>query len=332
MANLFDYGKKELTQDAFLMWILVNYNCNDDLELKHASRKLIEKLADIPESEEIIDISLKPQLYKIDIVAVITTKNDKYYLFVEDKVNSCEHNQLNRYNQNIKQHEKEAIIKKVFYKTHNINNDEQERIINADWKEISFKEINDFWYKFKDAKNIILSQYAKHVNKLWEDSNNGNKPENNDSIPAWNSYFEKKIIPEIKDICNVSNREFRGLYAYLRIEPFRPGEPNKETLMPYLEIRSRDCTNNNFRATILMYGVEKDSNNNPKGLNEIRDIIRSHEYKNIFKGDYGEKHNKQVAHTFKDNKHFKVKTDEEFINLCKEVINEYLEIVSFWKE
>ena len=238
MTNLFDYGKKELTQDAFLMWILVNYNCNDDLELKHASRKLIEKLTDIPESEEIIDISLKPQLYKIDIVAVITTKNDKYYLFIEDKVNSCEHNQLNRYNQNIKKHEKEAIIKKVFYKTHTINNDEQERIINADWKEISFKEINDFWYKFKDAKNIILSQYAKHVNKLWEDSNNGNKPENNDSIPAWNSYFEKKIIPEIKDICNVSNREFRGLYAYLRIEPLRPGEPNKETLMPYLEIVS----------------------------------------------------------------------------------------------
>ena len=35
MASLFDYGKKELTQDAFLMWILVNYNCNDDLELNH---------------------------------------------------------------------------------------------------------------------------------------------------------------------------------------------------------------------------------------------------------------------------------------------------------
>ena len=35
MKNLFNYAKKELTQDAFLMWILDNYNCTDDLELKH---------------------------------------------------------------------------------------------------------------------------------------------------------------------------------------------------------------------------------------------------------------------------------------------------------
>lgn len=30
MENLFNYATKELSQDAFLMWLMANYNCEED--------------------------------------------------------------------------------------------------------------------------------------------------------------------------------------------------------------------------------------------------------------------------------------------------------------
>lgn len=30
MENLFNYATKELSQDAFLMWLTANYNCEED--------------------------------------------------------------------------------------------------------------------------------------------------------------------------------------------------------------------------------------------------------------------------------------------------------------
>ena len=43
MENLFNYATKELSQDAFLMWLMANYNCEEDNQLKYASRKFICK-------------------------------------------------------------------------------------------------------------------------------------------------------------------------------------------------------------------------------------------------------------------------------------------------
>ena len=34
MENLFNYATKELSQDAFLMWLMANYNCEEDKQLK----------------------------------------------------------------------------------------------------------------------------------------------------------------------------------------------------------------------------------------------------------------------------------------------------------
>lgn len=105
----------------------------------------------------------------------------------------------------------------------------------------------------------------------------------------------------------------------------RPLNRGKE-LMPYLEIRSRDCVNNQFIARILMHKV--DYNKHKNGLEEIRKIILEREKNNIFKGNYGEKKNKQVARTIK-NKYY-AETDNQFVDLCKKVINEYNEIIKFW--
>lgn len=330
MENLFNYATKELSQDAFLMWLMANYNCEEDKQLKDVSRKFICKLFEINNiyinDDEILNAEVYPQENKIDIYAIIDIKDKgKYGVFIEDKTSSFEHNQLVKYNkniENIKNRDKLDYVLKIFYKSHLIDNEERKRINDAKWKEFSFDEIYNFFGKYMDANNIILSQYANYVINLYLSSFNVEKPKDNNLI-AWASYFENVIKPRIVGICDVwivENRQYG--YTYMCMRPLNRGKE----LMPYLEIRSRDCVNNQFVARILMYDV--DYNKHKNGLEEIRNIILEREKNNIFKGNYGKKKNKQVAHTIKNN--YYAETDNQFTDLCKKVINEYIEIIKFW--
>ena len=318
MENLFNYATKELSQDAFLMWLMANYNCEEDKQLNDASRKFICKLFEINNVDinenDILNVEVYPQENKIDIYVIIDVQDKgKYGVFIEDKTSSFEHNQLVKYNnniENIKNRDKLNYVLKIFYKSHLID------------KEFSFDEIYNFFGKYMDANNIILFQYANYVINLYLSSFNVEKPKDNNLI-AWASYFENVIKPRIVGICDawiVENRQYG--YTYMCMRPLNRGKE----LMPYLEIRSRDCVNNQFMARILMHRV--DYNKHKNGLEEIRKIILEREKNNIFKGNYGEKKNKQVAHTIKNN--YYAETDNQFIDLCKKVIDEYNEIVKFW--
>lgn len=325
--NLFDYAKKELSQDGFLMWLIDSYN-DENEEIRNVSRSFIEFLTGISKNEKIVEVWVKPQWCKIDVTAFITTdKKEKVGLFIEDKTMSSEHNQLDRYNhsiENIESWEKGKLTKivKVYYKTSAIEEWESKKVNDAGWKECIFSDINNFWKKYQNSSNLIIKQYAQHVCKLYNDSNSISIPKDN-NIVAWKSYFSKVIFPIFKDkvSCWVSTTRYN--YCYFCVRPLGRGDES----MPYLEIRSRDCLDSNFNSKILMYGV--DFTNNPDGLNEIRSIIRSRENLNIFKGNYGAKQNKQVAHMNKGT--FSQHNDEEFVSNISLAINEYLEIVKFWK-
>ena len=328
--NLFDYAKKELSQDGFLMWLIDSYD-DENEEIKNASRSFIEFLTGISKNEKIIEVWVKPQWCKIDVTAFITTdKKEKVALFIEDKTMSCEHNQLEGdkgYNHSIdnivtREKEKPTKIVKIYYKTSVMEEWESKKVKDAGWKECTFSKINDFWMNYKKSSNLIISQYAQHVCKLYDDSNSVSIPAE-DNLVAWKSYFNKVIYPNFKDKVSCWVSTFRGIYSYFCVKPLGRGDES----MPYLEIRSRDCLNNKFDSKILMYHV--DFKNNPDGLNEIRSIIRSRENLNIFKGDYSAKRDKQVAHMKKNV--FSQHNDEEFIKNVSLAINEYLEIVKFWK-
>lgn len=324
--NLFNYAKKELSQDAFLMWLIDSYNSENAIE-KTVSRKFLKFLANIPEDEELMEVWVKPQWCKIDVTAFVSTKTEKIGIFIEDKTTSNEHNQLLKYNKSINNIEywekgKLTSIKKLFYKTNSIDDDERNRIKSAGWEEIPFEKINNFWHKFVNVDHLIISQYAKHITSIYDDSKNVVVPKDNNVI-AWKSFFEKIVKPVFEDTVDSWVSITMYNYACFCIRP--KGKGNIK--MPYLEIRSRDCLGGSFNAKILMYGV--DFSNNSDGLKEIRDIIRVRENNKIFKGNYGEKQNKQVAHTIKGT--FKQNSNDDFIDKVKIVMNEYLEIVSFWK-
>lgn len=108
MNNLFDYATKELSQDAFLRWLLESYN---DEDLKEPVRFLLKEFCDLKDDEQINNLETWAQWCSIDISVWIDTNYRKIVLFIEDKAFSGEHNQLKTYNLKIDRTQDREIYK-----------------------------------------------------------------------------------------------------------------------------------------------------------------------------------------------------------------------------
>lgn len=102
--NLFDFATKELSQDAFLRWLLENFN---DPVVGIASKKLLSEMIKLfPDQpldiNKITKIETWAQLKYMDVVAKAYNGETEIATFViEDKINSCEHYQLKKYDKEI---------------------------------------------------------------------------------------------------------------------------------------------------------------------------------------------------------------------------------------
>ena len=108
-------------------------------------KKRLNKLCKIT-GEKIIEVKTYSQWHKMDIFAIVETNKRKIALFIEDKVFSTEHNQLENYNKIIEKSienkgyelnqlgiSKENVIK-VFYKTLWLSDIEKDAVINEGWE------------------------------------------------------------------------------------------------------------------------------------------------------------------------------------------------------
>lgn len=101
MNNLFSFATRELSQDAFLCW-LINAIEHSESSLAAAGVRLLNAMTGLskthPKQYQNIDIYRQHQ--KIDVLVVFTDENGQHVLIVEDKTFSAEHdNQLKRYTQ-----------------------------------------------------------------------------------------------------------------------------------------------------------------------------------------------------------------------------------------
>ena len=99
--NIFDIATKELSQDAFITWLLAfadNENQQYDKELNLCAKEFVSMLIkkQIPNfNEPILTVEAGRQWENIDVWAEV---NGKYLIIIEDKTISSEHsNQLERY-------------------------------------------------------------------------------------------------------------------------------------------------------------------------------------------------------------------------------------------
>lgn len=174
--NIFKYATSELSQDAFILWLLdwANpKNANTDKSLCETAQAFARLLLD-KTNLEISSVVCKKQEHHIDVFAVI---NEQYALIIEDKTNTSEHgNQIKRYSEWVKKESKYANLELhcVYYKTgneskHKLNSLKSKYAEDlhdeAFFRIITKEEVLDILQQTKST-NAILLDYIENVRIL----------------------------------------------------------------------------------------------------------------------------------------------------------------------
>ena len=106
--NMFKYATKELSQDAFICWCINWINSDENYTLGRDMLKLIvgKFLPYLDYEIGQTKVEIKKQYMKIDILLII---NRKYFIIIEDKVDSLEHNVGKTTERQLKKYKKDFI-------------------------------------------------------------------------------------------------------------------------------------------------------------------------------------------------------------------------------
>lgn len=166
--NLFCYATSELSQDAFICWLLA---WSDDKykqthsEMNQVSRNVLKMFFDKSDREDLperINIEIRRQYKHIDVLCII---NNEYYLVVEDKVGTIQHSQqLERYKKVVDG--KNKIL--IYYQTGSQSS--YEAVIKAGFKPVVR---NDLLAVFESDSGVlaqnksdILRDYTQRIRSL----------------------------------------------------------------------------------------------------------------------------------------------------------------------
>jgi hypothetical protein len=167
--NIFNYATNELTQDAFLSWVLAWAQP----EFKTANEPLHQLGTDFLKSllakksiklGKVENLEIKQQFKKIDVLVQLETNGKKYAIIIEDKVHSQHHSdQLLRYKSVVSAQYKEAIQVPIYFKTgyqHNLTSVEKNG-----YHHYSLKDLLDVLTpkRVADINHDVLSQYHEFL-------------------------------------------------------------------------------------------------------------------------------------------------------------------------
>ena len=208
--NIFEFATSELSQDAFLCYVMSfgnnNYNDTAEYALVHS---LLEELGIKDEDIE----EIKPQENYIDVL--ILTKS--YAIILEDKTFSKEHNkQLKRYIERCKKDYPSKNVKLLYFKTGYTSVQEKEELKEYE-VELGVK-INIF-----DVKKIVFvtEKYAGNdvIIKMWlekirEKHNNIKIVENTDNIAELETYksFDNPLQQDV--YLDLLTQKFKKIFKH----------------------------------------------------------------------------------------------------------------------
>lgn len=176
--NLFEFATSELSQDAFICWLLSwadPIHKNTDKDLHRCGQNLIKAFFQKHEKSmpEIKTVIVKKQYKNIDVLCII---NNKYPIIIEDKTGTQNHSdQLKKYFEEIKDEGykdgKEIAIKfkkenilPIYYKTEDqacYKDIEENNGYKAFRRDEILKVLNGY-----EGENAILIDYKTHLQSI----------------------------------------------------------------------------------------------------------------------------------------------------------------------
>jgi hypothetical protein len=170
--NIFNYATSELTQDAFITWLLhwANPKHKTDNEALQSlgSSFLASLLAsqDIKINGDITNFHIKQQFHKIDVFVTFKIQDTSYGIIIEDKVHTTDHNnQLEIYKNKIVDKKICDVLVLIYFKTgYQVN---LSRIKENGYHYYSIKDFLKLIPQEKIAQinNDVLSQYYTYLLK-----------------------------------------------------------------------------------------------------------------------------------------------------------------------
>ncbi len=168
--NLFTYATNELSQDAFLCWLLSWADPqmkNVDESLYKSGQDFIRSLlnkAGIDPPGEIQKLEVKKQFQAIDVFVLI---NDEIALVIEDKVHSQNHSdQLKRYRKLIKEEFPKHQIAYIYLKTGDQSN--YREVEEKGFATFTRMDLLAVLQRGKDVDNHIYRDFLSHLENMHE--------------------------------------------------------------------------------------------------------------------------------------------------------------------
>lgn len=234
---LFDFATSELSQDAFIAWLVKWSDDSFSGSVHDFGREFLSRMLSFAGVKDFcmnhLKIEVFRQYYHIDVFCEIN--DNKIALIIEDKVNATQHdNQLERYKKAIEQQKKYEQIVCIYLKTGDQSNYDSEK--NAGFTVVNRKNLLE-WFNSEVCKrachdNKIVDDFVRHIQGI-EDLVNGYLTEPLDKWD-WNAWkgFYMALQAELSDanwdyVANPAGG-FMGLwwgwrkdgdgYAYLQLE------------------------------------------------------------------------------------------------------------------
>lgn len=162
--NLFEFATSELSQDAFLCYLLSffkeEYYKDFPLEYKFSrefSKFLLKKVSlDI----EVNSVEIKKQYKNIDVLIII---NDKYHLIIEDKTDTIERfEQIKSYVEELGKEIPKENIKGIYFKT---GDESLENYRNKEYPYVNREMIINLFEKYK-GDNLIFNDFLNNLQDI----------------------------------------------------------------------------------------------------------------------------------------------------------------------
>ena len=225
--NLFDYATSELSQDAFLCWLLSWADHSYAKVDSTLHQTAIEFLRSIGSKFEIdafdgapaLQVEVLRQHYGIDILALISVGINKYALVIEDKINSTMQNeQLARYRKTAQEQFSDHQQLRIYLKTGEVSH-------AAKAKEDGYAVysrtdlLNVLGGNVKKTEDSILRDYYQHwrlIDDEYQEFRTKPIDEWINHWRAWEGFFgalQKEMSPK-KDCWQFVNNQSGGEYIF----------------------------------------------------------------------------------------------------------------------
>nr|WP_321227740.1 PD-(D/E)XK nuclease family protein [uncultured Psychroserpens sp.] len=167
--NIFNFATSELSQDAFIAWLLSWADNSYKVENEQLHQLGLDFLKSLLAKKgiqltKITNLVIKTQFYKIDVFVSFIMDGKSYDVIIEDKVHTTDHNnQLARYLGKVKELNNDTVIVPVYFKTgYQVN---LTRIEDNGYYHYMVKDLLQVLTQAKIAQidNDVLTQYHSYV-------------------------------------------------------------------------------------------------------------------------------------------------------------------------